>query len=440
METITNAVSNTISTANKAIFGEQNTATQNNETGGQEPVSGHQGKGTANEPFDQGNSDDPTVGSESAKATSEAHAHLPTSTTTSTQPESSSVVSATTIEPLNPTNTASGFSDSYKNTDSTSTQQEPSSIMSGTTIEPLNPANTTGDLTDSYKDTGSTSSNPISSTPFDGTSESNKGTDSTGLGTETKTTPHNPISSALGGGSESYRDTDKTGFGSESRGPSYNPNNAAQGGRVDPYRDTDRTGIISGRTGDASKAQDVIPTERADNTGAAPASGAAPTFKQQGADKPLDAPRGEKEGAVIDKKNEAEEIMKHRNPNDHSGEPMHMHDGPEKAPTTQEERRNSKIGNPGGQEHGKEPKGTGEEWVKTTGMAADGGDFDATKPGAGREADRLLEQKGIHKSAPGATGASTESSNPTGHAGGDKEEKESIGHKLKNKLHIGHKK
>lgn len=33
-------------------------------------------------------------------------------------------------------------------------------------------------------------------------------------------------------------------------------------------------------------------------------------------------------------------------------------------------------------------QGTGEQWVKTSGLAADGGDFDATKPGAGREADR----------------------------------------------------
>lgn len=35
-----------------------------------------------------------------------------------------------------------------------------------------------------------------------------------------------------------------------------------------------------------------------------------------------------------------------------------------------------------------EAKGTGEQYVKTSGLKADGGDFDATKPGAGREADR----------------------------------------------------
>lgn len=33
-------------------------------------------------------------------------------------------------------------------------------------------------------------------------------------------------------------------------------------------------------------------------------------------------------------------------------------------------------------------EGTGEKYVKTSGLKADGGDFDATKPGAGREAER----------------------------------------------------
>lgn len=37
---------------------------------------------------------------------------------------------------------------------------------------------------------------------------------------------------------------------------------------------------------------------------------------------------------------------------------------------------------------GQTSEGTGELWVKSTGMAADGGDFDAARPGAGREADR----------------------------------------------------
>lgn len=41
-------------------------------------------------------------------------------------------------------------------------------------------------------------------------------------------------------------------------------------------------------------------------------------------------------------------------------------------------------------------EGTGEKYVKSNGLQADGGNFDAAQPGAGREADRLLEEKGIH--------------------------------------------
>ena len=33
-------------------------------------------------------------------------------------------------------------------------------------------------------------------------------------------------------------------------------------------------------------------------------------------------------------------------------------------------------------------EGTGEKYVKSSGMKADGGDFDASNPGAGKEADR----------------------------------------------------
>lgn len=47
--------------------------------------------------------------------------------------------------------------------------------------------------------------------------------------------------------------------------------------------------------------------------------------------------------------------------------------------------------------------GSGEGYVKSSGLRADGGDFDASKPGAGREADRLLELKGVHRD-PAANG------------------------------------
>ncbi|KAK7418870.1 hypothetical protein QQZ08_011079 [Neonectria magnoliae] len=70
-------------------------------------------------------------------------------------------------------------------------------------------------------------------------------------------------------------------------------------------------------------------------------------------------------------------------------------------------------------------EGTGQEYVKTTGFAADGGDFDATKPGAGREADRLLEEKGEHQNEGG----------DTHHHGNSGKDKPSLGERIKAKLH-----
>ncbi|KAF2126775.1 hypothetical protein P153DRAFT_368823 [Dothidotthia symphoricarpi CBS 119687] len=64
METITNLASTAANTASKLIYGDTTTAaadttTKNNETGGMEPISGEQGKGTVTEPFDQGNAATP---------------------------------------------------------------------------------------------------------------------------------------------------------------------------------------------------------------------------------------------------------------------------------------------------------------------------------------------------------------------------------------------
>jgi len=88
-------------------------------------------------------------------------------------------------------------------------------------------------------------------------------------------------------------------------------------------------------------------------------------------------------------------------------------------------------------------EGTGEQWVKTSGLAADGGDFDATKPGAGREADRLMDQKGIHveKKTPG--GDADDSSKTSGKdskaspasPSDTKKDKPSLGDRIKAKLH-----
>ncbi|KAK7751643.1 hypothetical protein SLS62_006469 [Diatrype stigma] len=78
-------------------------------------------------------------------------------------------------------------------------------------------------------------------------------------------------------------------------------------------------------------------------------------------------------------------------------------------------------------------EGTGEKYVKSSGLKADGGDFDVTLPGAGREADRLMEEKGIHPNEGHSHG---------GDKGGDSTkhddnhgEKKGLGQKIKDKLH-----
>ena len=56
METISNIASTATSTVSNLIYGNQDAATKTNETAGKEPVSGQTGKGTVDEPYDQGNS------------------------------------------------------------------------------------------------------------------------------------------------------------------------------------------------------------------------------------------------------------------------------------------------------------------------------------------------------------------------------------------------
>jgi hypothetical protein len=73
METISNAATAVTSTVSGLIYGqpkEGDTAT--NETAGKEPLSGTQGKGTVNDPFDQGNAEnavDPASTTDTAKRT-----------------------------------------------------------------------------------------------------------------------------------------------------------------------------------------------------------------------------------------------------------------------------------------------------------------------------------------------------------------------------------
>jgi len=167
-----------------------------------------------------------------------------------------------------------------------------------------------------------------------------------------------------------------------------------------------------------------------------PKSAQQPTHKQQGADKPGEEPSDSPSGIKMPHSDkEREELMQKgefpHDPNDHSGEPMKMHDGAEAG----KKQRSDSVAQEGGAPHGSS-KGTGTEYVKSSGLAADGGDFDVTKPGAGMEATRLMEEKGIHKTGDnhGAPAATDEVDSKDAAAG----PKVSKIDKIKEKLHLKH--
>lgn len=96
--------------------------------------------------------------------------------------------------------------------------------------------------------------------------------------------------------------------------------------------------------------------------------------KQQGADRPLEEPVGEQADALAKDKVHAERAQARGSVASHSplisGLPS---DGKSSSPAEIEEDNSS---------------GTGEKYIKSTGLAAQGGNFDAAAPGAGKEADR----------------------------------------------------
>lgn len=116
---------------------------------------------------------------------------------------------------------------------------------------------------------------------------------------------------------------------------------------------------------------------------AAPDSGAKLEQKQQGADRPAEEPGSENIAAIKDKKADAEDKM----------ETGGSSESPKGDSSSPQPLGGKTTGGPGGMNKddlgstSKEP-GTGTKYEKTSGLQVDGGDFDATKPGAAREADR----------------------------------------------------
>jgi len=104
---------------------------------------------------------------------------------------------------------------------------------------------------------------------------------------------------------------------------------------------------------------------------------------------PMDEPTSDEHARIAETKKEAEDAAKV----DASGA------GPK--PLSEAKTGATEIDNgPQKESHG---EGTGDKYVKSSGMKADGGDFDASNPGASKEADRLLETKGVHHDTPAST-------------------------------------
>jgi len=167
--------------------------------------------------------------------------------------------------------------------------------------------------------------------------------------------------------------------------------------------------------------------------------------KNQGANAPSQEPSDDKDKLGMPHTDEEREKLMEKgefphDPNDHSGEPLKMHsakaegEGEDEGGEDTPKDRKDSVGQEGGDPHGEEKKGDGTQYVKTSGVAADGGDFDATKPGAGAEANRLLEEKGVHKDKD-ADSSQVEDDKSSG-SGAPPAPKESKLQKIKDKLHI----
>lgn len=240
------------------------------------------------------------------------------------------------------------------------------------------PASTEGQTTSSTTVTGETGgSNPSTSVTEEGLNT----TSSSVLGDSGRSNPstsateeglNTTSSSVLGGSGASAPSASTTGgqtAGSTAPGDDLgasDPSTTATGGQ---------TAGSSAAVGDAGASDP--------STGSSVIESQKPIQEHQGADKPIDEPIGGQKDAVKESKDAGEKAMAKRDPNDHSGEPMHVHDDSEK----KEEKTTGDDSGKSMEDKAKE-QGTGEHWVKTSGMAAEGGDFDATKPGAGREAER----------------------------------------------------
>lgn len=155
---------------------------------------------------------------------------------------------------------------------------------------------------------------------------------------------------------------------------------------IQPELEHDKTGVInapeisSAFTSDKpSSSNEPAASGPEPSISADPSSAAQPTPKQQGADRPEETPNSEEHKRIKEAKKEAEDAQNV----DVSG--------PGPVPLEEAKKTGVATGGEGGDDGIQKEsvgEGTGEKYVKSSGLKADGGDFDAANPGAGKEADR----------------------------------------------------
>ncbi|PVH67492.1 hypothetical protein DL98DRAFT_641717 [Cadophora sp. DSE1049] len=210
-------------------------------------------------------------------------------------------------------------------------------------------------------------------------------------------------------------------------------------GAIRPEHDTSKTGAASAHQLTGISSDEPTSSNNCSGLGAAasvsadPSSASQETKKQQGADRLSQTPGGEGCDRIKETKKEAEDAAAA----DDSGSALKGGDGGEEDGPQKESHRS----------------GTGEQYVKSTGVKAERGDFDVGKPGAGLEADRelpsftwyeierllmsricLFEERGVHREQPGE--GSPTGKEEAGGAADSKSGKPSLAEKIKAKLHI----
>jgi hypothetical protein len=187
--------------------------------------------------------------------------------------------------------------------------------------------------------------------------------------------------------------TDTSTSGVSGSGPTQTdgPGNTPATAPIRTEHDTDKTGVTSANQ-HSSKFGDDKPSNSNDSSGpgpepsigADPASGAQDTQKHQAAGRPEDEPGSDEHGRIQEAKKEAEDAQNVDT------------SGPGPKPLSETHKADGEAPSSGGDDDGPQKEshgeGTGEKYVKSSGMKADGGDFDAASAGAGKEADRPYNQ------------------------------------------------